>query len=440
MRGLMIAAPRSGSGKTTLTLGLLRAFAKRGLRVAGFKCGPDYIDPVFHRVATGHVSLNLDSWCMAPALLDAHLAQGTRDGVDLVLVEASMGLFDGVAQPGAAGNGASADIARRFGLPVLLVLDTSGQAQSAGAVALGFSQFDPGIQVAGVVLSNLASERHRDLAQRGLAQAGLPVFGGLLRGGVPALPERHLGLVQADELPEAARIVEKLADAIEQAIDLDAVLAATAKLTLPANDDAIVALPPPGQRIAFANDVAFSFAYPHLLTLWRCLGAEILPFSPLADQAPDAAADCCWLPGGYPELHAGRLSSNAGFLAGLRHFAESRPVHGECGGYMALGQAIIAADGQAWPMASLLPLVTSFAKRKLHLGYRAIRLAADAPIGRAGTLLRGHEFHYATIQQMGDAAPLGQAWDANGTALGPVGQRLGQVSGSFFHAVALDVG
>lgn len=436
MLGLMIAAPRSGSGKTTLTLGLLRAFAKRGLRVAGFKCGPDYIDPVFHRVATGQVSLNLDSWCMAPALLDAHLQAGAADA-DLVLVEASMGLFDGVARPGAGGDGASADIARRYGLPVLLVLDASGQSQSAGAVALGFAHFDPAVRVAGAVLSNLASDRHRDLAARGLARAGLPLFGTLKRGGVPALPERHLGLVQADELPEAERIVAALGDAIAAAIDLDAVLAAAAPITLPAASPPN-ALPPPGQRIAFAADVAFSFGYPHLLLAWRRQGADILPFSPLADAAPPADADCCWLPGGYPELHAGRLSGNRRFLAGLRDFAARHPVHGECGGYMALGEAMIDAGGQSWPMAGLLPLVTSFAERKLHLGYRALRLAADGPLGRAGSLLRGHEFHYAAIKHLGAAEPLGRASDANGSDLGPLGQRIGRVSGSFFHAVALD--
>lgn len=433
-RGLMIAAPRSGSGKTTVTLGLLRALARRGLKVGSFKCGPDYIDPAFHAIATGRTSYNLDSWTMPPSVLDHHVQLGIA-GADVIIAEGSMGLFDGVASNGASGDGASADIAARFGLPVVLVIDTSGQSQSAGAVALGFRDFHPDVTIAGVILGNVASERHRMLAARGVERAGIKVLGALLRGGVPALPERHLGLVQAEETPDVSRMVDALADAMMQHIDIDAILAAARPVRQPAQSKT-AAMATPGKRIALARDVAFSFIYPHMLADWREAGAAIIPFSPLSDEAPDPAADICWLPGGYPELHAQRLAENGHFIQGLRAFAANKPVHGECGGYMVLGENLIDAAGVAWKMAGLLPLTTSFATRKLHLGYRAVRLAVDSPIGAQGTLVRGHEFHYASITAQGDAESLGEATDANGISLGSAGQRVGKVTGSFFHAVA----
>ena len=189
-----------------------------------------------------------------------------------------------------------------------------------------------------------------------------------------------------------------------------------------------------------ARDAAFSFLYPHLADGWRAQGAELVAFSPLADEAPPAACDCCWLPGGYPELHAGRLAAAARFLDGLRGFAETRPVHGECGGYMVLGRSLVDAEGTSHAMASLLGVVTSFAQRKMNLGYRDVTLAADGCLGPAGTALRGHEFHYATVlesQADGSAeAPFAFARDAHGGAPTLAGSRRGHVTGSFFHLVA----
>ncbi|MDE3059549.1 MAG: hypothetical protein KGJ06_00890, partial [Pseudomonadota bacterium] len=193
----------------------------------------------------------------------------------------------------------------------------------------------------------------------------------------------------------------------------------------------------PGKRIAVARDAAFSFIYPHVLAGWRQAGADMLYFSPLNNEAPDPSADCCWLPGGYPELHARRLSENQIFMEGLRKFAQHKPVHGECGGYMVLGEQLVDASGQSWGMAGLLPVTTSFAARKLHLGYRALRLACDTLIGSKGTLVRGHEFHYASIVRQGEAESLGEATDANGVAV-QAGQRKGNVTGTFFHRVAAD--
>ena len=434
-RGLIIAAPRSGSGKTTVTLGLASAFAARGVGVRAVKSGPDYIDPAFHAAATGRPGLNLDSFAMPPGLIDA-LAAEAAESADLVIVEASMGLFDGiVGEPGR--TGAAADLAARLGLPVVLVLDISGQSQSAAAVVRGFATHDPDVRIAGVILNKVASERHRAQAGEAIAALGIQILGSLPREGAVSLPERHLGLVQAAEHPELAGQLAALAERAERHIDLDA-LAGIAVPMMPAGGPAPLALPPPGQRIALASDVAFSFAYEHLVAGWRRAGAEILPFSPLADEAPAADADACWLPGGYPELHAGTLASAAHFLDGVRDFARTRPVHGECGGFMVLGEAIEDAEGVPHRMLGLLGHATSFARRKLNLGYRRAATLAASPIGPAGTQLRGHEFHYASVTQQGDDAPLVELSDGQGKGIGPAGSRRERVSGTFFHVIAVE--
>jgi cobyrinic acid a,c-diamide synthase len=434
-RGLVIAALRSGSGKTVLTLGLMRAFARRGLAVAGAKCGPDYIDPAFHAAATGRPSYNLDSWAMSPSQIGA-LAAETAAGVDLLLAEASMGLFDGVPA-GEGRSGASADIAAATGWPVLLVHDATGQAQSAAAMLAGAAAYDPRIRIAGVVLNKLGSERHLRLVKEAVEKAGFCVVGALTRTPDLALPERHLGLVQASETKNLDRVLDGLADRMSAQVDLDQVLGLAAPGHAMGARKAIP-LPPPAQRIAIARDEAFSFLYPHIAAGWRRAGAELLLFSPLADEAPPADADVCWLPGGYPELHAGRLAAATNFLGGVRHFAETRPVHGECGGYMILGQSLTDAEGHAHGMAGLLPVTTSFAKRKLSLGYRAARLREDHPLGTAGTILRGHEFHYATGMEDSCNAPFADMTDAYGGDWQPAGSRLGNVSGTFFHIIAGD--
>jgi len=272
------------------------------------------------------------------------------------------------------------------------------------------------------------------MAAEAIAAAGIAVLGAVPRDATLALPERHLGLVQAEEHPDLSVLLARLADVAERHLDLDAILAASAPLAL-READAAGGLPPPGQRIALARDAAFSFVYPHLLAAWRAAGAEILPFSALADEAPPEDADICWLPGGYPELHAARLAAAARFRAGLARFAETRAVHGECGGYMALGAGLIDADGARHEMAGLLGHTTSFATRRLSLGYRAATLAGgDAPFAVAR--VRGHEFHYATLADPGSDAPFAQLHDAAGADLGAAGGRRGRVSGSFFHVIA----
>ena len=439
-RGLLIAAPRSGSGKTLVTLAILSALRRRGMSLRAAKSGPDYIDPGFHAACLGTPCLNLDSWAMPAALLGS-LVGGMPDEA-LLLVEASMGLFDGVSAPdGGAGpgRGRAADLAARFGLPVLLVLDISGQSQSAAAVARGFASYEPGVNVAGVVLNRAGSPRHRDGVTRAIEQAGLPVLGCLMRDPTLSLPERHLGLVQAQEHDALEEFLARLADAAEDCLDLDAIAALAVGLRLdPAASSP--ALPPFGQRIALARDDAFSFLYPHVMQGWRDAGAEIVPFSPLADEPPAEDCDSCWLPGGYPELHAGKLATAGRFMGGLRRFAASRPVHGECGGYMVLGEGIEDADGVVHPMSGLLSHATSFAKRRMVLGYREATMTVRTGFGGAGTLLRGHEFHYARVTDPGTDAPLAHLRDAGGAELGPAGGVRGLTSGSFFHAIATRTG
>ncbi|TDK30322.1 cobyrinate a,c-diamide synthase [Rhizobium deserti] len=434
-RALIIGASRSGSGKTSVTIGLLRAFQRRGIKVRGIKTGPDYIDPGFHEAATQLPGLNLDSWAMAPDLL-RHLALEHAVDADLVLIESAMGLFDGIpSEPNR--SGAASDLARLFELPVLLVLDVSGQSQTAAAVACGFMHYDPAVKIAACILNRAGSERHRKLSGDAIEAIGLPVVGTVLRDPLLSLPERHLGLVQASEHPQMHAHIDRLADVMEQSLDLDAIYAAAMPFAMPGGS-LEKALPPPGQRIALAEDAAFTFLYPHLKRQWQAMGAELVPFSPLAGEAPPAECDICWLPGGYPELHAGKLAASESFKAGLKTFSETKPVHGECGGYMVLGETLEDAEGVTHAMTGLLSHATSFAKRKMNLGYRRATLQAACGLGQPGDTVRGHEFHYASVVSAGHDEPVATIEDGAGREIGPSGGRRGHVSGSFFHAIARD--
>jgi cobyrinic acid a,c-diamide synthase len=421
LSGVIIAATGSGCGKTTVTLGLLRALHRQGIAVRSAKSGPDYIDPRFHEFASGQTCFNLDAWAMSPDRIRA-LAQGDTP----LIIEGAMGLFDG-APP--AGKGATADLARILGIPVILVLDVSSQSQSAAAVLSGFANFDPNVQVAGVILNKLGSPRHELMIRDALAPAGIPILGALYRNTELETPSRHLGLVQAAEHPDLSAFLGKAADLVEQAVDLSAVLA-LARPCQSAKTKANI-LPPPAQRIAVASDRAFAFAYPHLLSAWRSFGAEISFFSPLADQAPDNH-DLVILPGGYPELHAGRLSAADTCRTAM---AKSPQVYGECGGYMTMGDGLTDAQGNRHAMLGLLRLETSFAKRKIHLGYRSL-----TPFGGIWAQpLSSHEFHYATtVSAQGD--PLFKATDAAGETLQQMGLINGPHSGSFAHVIDISQG
>jgi cobyrinic acid a,c-diamide synthase len=415
MTGIILAAPGSGSGKTTLTLGLLRALRHQGISVRSAKSGPDYIDPRFHAAASGAECVNLDAWAMQPDRIRA-LAAGKTP----LVIEGAMGLFDGAPPDG---KGASADLARILGLPVVLVMDVSHQAQSAAAVARGFAKHSD-VEVVGVILNKLGSPRHERMVRRALEPTGLRVFGAVYRQYGLETPSRHLGLVQAQERNDLETFLDQAAGIVRQSVDIAGLMQHCRPLTAPTAQTAI--LPPPAQRISIAQDAAFAFAYPHLVADWRAQGAEISTFSPLADQAP-APADLVILPGGYPELHAGKLAANSHFLQGLR---AAKSVYGECGGYMVLGDGLVDAAGNRHAMAGLLRLETSFAKRKLHLGYRDLQ-----PLGGLwGMPLKAHEFHYATTLRA-DGPALFKAQDAEATALPDMGLRDGFVTGSFAHVI-----
>lgn len=425
MTGLMIAAPASGSGKTVVTLGLLRAFKRSGIAVAPAKAGPDFIDPAFHAAAAGKVCCNLDPWAMRPGLLGA-LAEELQ-AENLLIVEAMMGLFDGAAD----GSGSAADLAQLLDLSVLLVLDCAKTSHSIAAVVSGFAGFRPGVRIAGVLLNKVGSDRHEHMLRQALLPLGIPVVGVIKTDPALVLPERHLGLVQAGEHIALDAFIERAADAVTAGVDLEAVrhLSNGAKPALAGAKP----LPPLGQRIAVAQDVAFAFAYPHLLRGWQAQGAEILLFSPLADEAPDEQADAIFLPGGYPELHAGRLAAADRFRHALTSAAaRAIPIYGECGGYMVLGEGLVDAEGLRHRMAGLLPLVTSFETRSRNLGYRKLRsLSPDILPGS----FRGHEFHYSSAIHEGEADRLFEVSDALDAPLGHAGLRRGSVFGSYMHVI-----
>jgi len=425
-RGFVVSAPSSGAGKTTVTLGLLRAFQRRGVAVSSAKTGPDYIDPAFHASATGQACLTLDPWCAGAGQVRARAMAGAGD---LLIVEGAMGLFDGA--PDAAsplGRGSTADVAAALELPVVLVIDAAKTAQTVAAIVEGLGHFRADVPVAGVILNRVGSARHEAML-RAAVETVSPVLGAIPRSEGLATPSRHLGLVQAQERGDLEAFIDGAAARVAEACDLDRLHALAAPV---AAGDAPMRLTPPGQRIAVAQDVAFGFAYPHMLADWRAAGAEIVPFSPLADEGPDEAADAVFLPGGYPELHAGALAHATRFAAGMR-MARDRgaAIHGECGGYMVLGAGMVDAAGVRHGMLGFLGVETSFAQRRLHLGYR--RMTALAPHSWGGAFL-GHEFHYASIlSEQGD--PLFTLHDSRGENLGPAGLREGTVSGTFAHIV-----
>jgi cobyrinic acid a,c-diamide synthase len=431
--GLIIAAPASGSGKTAITLALLALARRNRISISSAKVGPDYIDPAFHAAATGRPCFNLDGWAMRPETWRGALTEAARDA-DVVLIEGVMGLFDGAAIGPGGADGSTADLAASLGLPVVLVMNAKGQGATAGAVLEGLARHRGDVRVAGVIFNRVGGPGHRAILAAAAEAAHIPVFGFLPTLPSLALPERHLGLRQASEIADLDRFLAAAADAIAPHLDPEALLSVAAPIAM--DGDALPGLPPLGQRIAVARDVAFAFAYPAQLEAWRRAGAVLSFFSPLGDEAPEETADAVFLPGGYPELHAGRLSHNRRYQQGLRAAAERGAlVYGECGGYMALGESLIDAEGVAHPMAGLLPVSTSFAAPRLHLGYRRAQLLDSGPLGARGSGFAGHEFHYATGEQETGDIGVFTACDAQGRDLGSLGRRRGAVMGSFLHLI-----
>jgi cobyrinic acid a,c-diamide synthase len=438
--GLIIAAPSSGSGKTLITLGLLRHLRDAGIDIISAKTGPDYIDPAFHAAATSRPCRNLDPWAMRDRTL-AELAGDMAANADDIICEGVMGLFDGATQSGDSSDGSTAALAEITGWPVILVIDTSKQAASAAVIAKGFADHRKNVDVAGVIFNKVGGPRHVEILEQAMARIApdIRVFGALPRNDDLQLPSRHLGLVQAREHSNLETFLDKVAAWVGEHLDIAAMRRTMRPWPVRPKSNAPVLIPPLGQRIAVAKDDAFAFAYPATIDGWRAAGAEISFFSPLTNQAPDVRADAIYLPGGYPELHAGRLAANWDFLEGLQQAADkSKAIFGECGGYMVLGHGLTDADGRRHPMAGLLPLETSFAARKLHIGYRRAVLAKAGPLGSARKRFRGHEFHFASVIEEGPGLPLFRCEDASGRELGQMGLADRRVVGSFIHLIDLE--
>ena len=427
-RAVIVAAPGSGSGKTTLTLALLRGLREAGIAVASAKVGPDYIDPAYHAAASGRTCHNLDTWSMSDRTLSALIADLQRDA-SAIVVEGVMGLFDGAPD----GRGSAADLSRRTGWPVVLVVDASGMAASVAALVHGFVSYDPGVEVAGVIFNRTGSKRHGELLRRAMQPLGIPVFGCVTRSECLELPDRHLGLVQAREHPDLEGFLARAAEQISREVDTRALLAAARPARFERLEDGY-GLPVLGRRIAVARDDAFAFCYPYVLDAWRRAGCEISFFSPIDDEPPTEDADAVYLPGGYPELHAARLADAGRFKAALKRCAERGAiVYGECGGYMVLGERLVDGDGVSHRMVGLLPVETSFESPRLNLGYREVALVGDGVFGSKGTRFRGHEFHFASVLAQSPATPLFRAFNAELQPLGDAGLQIDNVMGSFVH-------
>jgi cobyrinic acid a,c-diamide synthase len=431
---VVIAGAASGVGKTTATLAIARALAARGLRVALFKCGPDYLDPTYHARATGRPSQNLDGWMMGRDAVLATFERGARDA-DLAIVEGVMGLFDG-ASP-ASDEGSTAEIARWLGAPVLAVVDASGMARTVAAVAHGLRTFDPSVRVAGVLANRVGSRGHLDLLEE--ASRDTPVVGGLPDQPELRFPERHLGLLTADErtLPDAT--LDRWGEVAREWIGLDRVvdLARGAgnfpggpRVKPPLKEGA-----PPSCRIGIAWDEAFHFYYDDNLRRLEQLGATLVRFSPLRDRAlPDV--DGVYLGGGYPEAHARELAANDSMRSSLGAFAGAGgPVYAECGGLMYLARAIRTLDGRSHPMVGVLPGEAVMKERLAAIGYVEVETQRPTLLGAAGLRFRGHQFRYSELSMEEPAPALAYAVRSrHGGHVASEGYQMGNVLGSYVHA------
>ena len=391
----MVAATGSGVGKTTATVGLVAALRSRGLTVAAFKCGPDYLDPTYHRRAAGVTSHNLDGWMMGQDAVLSTFARGSRN-FDIAVIEGMMGLFDSATPTG--DEGSSAEIAKWLKAPVLLVVDASGMARSVAAMAAGYAHFDRVLNVAGLICNRVGSRGHLEMLR--MASANVPVVGGLPGDRALAFPERHLGLRRAEENAVPQRLFDAWGQLASEWLDLDAIIsiASAAPELEVENADASRAAAHPACRIGLAWDDAFHFYYEDNLRRLEECGAELVKFSPSNDKnLPEV--DGLYFGGGYPEVLARELSNNRCMIDAIGHFAESkRPIYAECGGLMYLAEAIRTLDGHTWPMAGLIPGIAVMSPRLQALGYVEVETRAPSILGAAGTRFRGHQFRYSTLE------------------------------------------
>jgi cobyrinic acid a,c-diamide synthase len=406
---LVIAGTHSGVGKTSLTVGLARALARRGLRVQTFKVGPDFLDPTYLTMASGRTCYNLDGWMTSREYVCQLFARATADA-DVALIEGVMGMFDGASATTLEGS--TAEIALWLDAPVLLVVDAHGAARSLAATVKGFAAFESRVRVTGVIANRGGSPRHRAWVDESLAAAATsPLVGMIPNGSLPELPSRHLGLVTAEQT-NLADVLDQLADACDQHLDLSAIVKLAnmgAEIrnqgSEPRNLDIAKSPNPqisksPNLQICLgiARDDAFHFYYPDNLEALAAAGAELVPFSPITDSRLPADLDGIYFGGGYPEVHAARLAANANMLTDIRQFAASgRAIYAECGGLMYLGQSLAALDGMRHTMAGVLPIETAMLDRLKSLGYVEVTLQEDSLWGPRGSVFRGHEFHYSEI-------------------------------------------
>ncbi len=447
VNGVFIAAPASSCGKTLITLAILRALTSSsqlsGKKIASIKTGPDYIDPAFHRAASGNDCINIDSWAMRPEL-QMQLMQDLATKNYLLIAEGVMGLFDGALD----GYGSTADLAAKFNWPIIMIMDVTGQAASAVASLKGFYQFRQDVNIAAVIFNRVASKKHQAILKNTMEKylPQMEILGYLPKNNDLIMPSRHLGLdldiLQARDNKNIEVFLNNTAAWLNDNIDLDKLIniAKLAGNITIHNKTNHIAIKPLGQNICIAKDAAFSFFYQSMIDGWRAMGANISFFSPLNDDAPNDDCDAIYLPGGYPELYAGRLSNNKNFINGIRsHGAKGSFIYGECGGYMTLGNSLIDGDGISHKMAGLLPISTSFFEKKLHLGYRQAELLSDCHLGVKGTNFKGHEFHYASITSGEAGNSLFNQRDAFGMNIGDnngnIGYINGNICGSYLHLI-----
>lgn len=395
-RGVVVAGTNSGCGKTTVTLGLMAALMRRGLKVAPFKVGPDFIDPGHHAVVTGRSGRNLDGW-MIPK--ETNLSAFTRNvkDADAAVVEGVMGLFDGY--DGRTEAGSTAQMAKWLGLPVLLIVNARSMARSAAALVSGFERFDPDLTFAGVIFNNIGSPRHLKYLTDALeGNVGMPCLGGIPRNPDIAIPERHLGLVIREDHLLLDDDRARLAALVEDHVDLDALLARLPEI--PGDDAGEPGGDPVTERvrIGVAKDNAFCFYYPDNLEWLERFGAEIVPFSPVAGDPLPPDLDGLYFGGGYPELHAKKLFENEALRRAVREKSrEGMPIYGECGGFMFLCERLVDLDGNDFEMAGCFPFTTRMLKKLRSLGYREASLTEPSLLGAPGLTVRGHEFHYSAL-------------------------------------------
>lgn len=431
---LVIAGERSGVGKTTITLAMLAYLRRQSDRVQSFKVGPDYIDPMFHSYVTGRACRNLDPVLTSEAYVQQCFARHAP-AADYALVEGVMGLFDGAT--GAADTGSTAHVARLLDLPVLLVLDCSRMSRSVAAIAHGYRSFDPRLNMAGVILNRVGSDRHLDLLQAALEPLNLPILGVLRRQDDITIPDRHLGLIPTDELPELGAVCDRLADLAATCFDWPRLLPLLKGGNVPTIEPAVpLHLPPlssPAPRIAVARDRAFSFYYADNLDILQDLGAELVFWSPVQDGALPEAIDGLYFGGGFPEVFGAELAANQTAQRSVRAAIQSgMPAYAECGGLMYLSQGITDFEGQTWEMVGILPTIAKMGAR-LTLGYRRAIALQNSPLLPVGATVWGHEFHRSSLM-LHPPAPLyqTQGYDAH-TPLATEGWQVNQLHASYVH-------